>query len=323
MTSVDLRRLRYFVSVAELGSVTRAAKNLYIAQPALSHHIKQLEDALGGELFARSVRGVQLTALGEELLGHARTILREMDLLLTGLRRAPAEPEGTVVIAMAPTIGLVLASGILEAVLSKLPRIRVQIRETMSRDVPDLIRGSAIDYALSYDIVSERGVASSPVFVEDSYLFGSWAKAKACGLKRNQDLPFDTLRSLPLFLSGPANAFREKFEQTALARRFALQIAGEVDSLTIRRDLASKGLAFTILSGTTIMAGPEDRDIYAARIVRPRIRRQVCFVRAAAGVPSRAAREVAVLIDQTLQRVLAKSGWVGASRVRKTSLLDI
>jgi len=323
MSSVDVRRLRYFVSVAEFGSVTRAAKELYIAQPALSHHIKQLEEELGGELFARSVRGVQLTAMGEELLRHARTILRDVDLLLTGLRRVPAEPEGTVVIGMAPTIGSVLAGGVFEAVSSKLPRIRVQIRETMSRDIPDLIRGGAIDYALSYDIAPERGVSSLPVFVEDSYLFGSWTKARSLGLERSKDLPFDALRSIPLFMSGPANAFREKFQQTALAHRFVPSIAGEVDSLTVRRDLALRGIGFTILSGTSIMARPDDRDVYAAKIVRPRIRRQICFVRPAETAPSRAASSVAKLIDQTLRRLLAKSAWAGAGRVRKTSLLDL
>lgn len=323
MSSFDLRRLRYFVSVAELGSVTRAAKELYIAQPALSQHIKQLEEELGGALFARTARGVQLTTLGAKLLVHTRTILNEIDVLLQDLKEAPPEPEGIVVIGMAPTIGSVLTGGILEAVTTTLPNVRVQIRETMSRDIPELIRTAAIDYALSYDIAAERGISSSPIFFEDSFLVGSWAKAKALNLQRGRDIPFDALSAIPLFLSSPANAFRDKLEQTALYHRFTLRIAAEVDSLTIRRDLALKGIAFTILSATAIMAGSDDRDVYAARIVRPRIRRQICFVRPEGGTPSRAAQEVAQLIDQTLRKLLSNSAWAGASRLRKSSLLNL
>ena len=323
MSSFDLRRLRYFVGVAEIGSVTRAAKALYIAQPALSHHVKQLEEEVGGELFARSARGVQLTTLGEKLLVHARAILNEIDVMLQDMREAPSKPEGTVVIGMAPTIGSVLAGGVIEAVSAALPRVRVQIRETMSRDVPDLIRGGAIDYALSYDIPSARGMISSPVFLEDSYLVGSRAKATALNLDPGKDIAFDALSAVPLLLSGPANAFREKIEQTALARHFALTIMAEVDSLAIRRDLALRGIAFTILSGTTITAGPEDSAIYAARIVRPRIRRQICFVRPEKASASRAAIEVARLIDQTLRNLLSSSAWTGAGRLRKTSLPDL
>ena len=322
MSSFDLRRLRYFVAVAELGSVTRAAKALYIAQPALSLHIKQLEEEVGGDLFGRSARGVQLTTLGGKLLVHARAILNEIDVMLQDLREAPSEPEGTVVIGMAPTIGSVLAGGVIEAVSNALPRVRVQIRETMSRDVPDLIRGGAIDYALSYDIPPARGMTSAPVFLEDSYLVGSWARAKVLKLER-ADVPFDALSAVPLLLSGPANAFREKLEQTALARHFALNIVAEVDSLAVRRDLALRGIAFTILSGTTIAAGPDDSDVYAARIVRPRIRRQICFVQPEKPSASRAAIEVARLIDATLRKLLRTSAWTGAGRLRKTTLTDL
>lgn len=322
MSSFDLRRLRYFVAVAERGSVTRAARHLYIAQPALSQHIKQLEEEVGGALFRRSARGVDLTVLGEKLLAHARSILNEIDALLQDLRQAPSEPQGRVVIGMAPTIGHVLAGSILEAVSATLPHVRVQIRETMSRDVPDLILGGAIDYALTYDIAARRGMASSPVFLEDSFVVGSWAKAKALKLQRTKDLAFDTLRGIPLFLSGPANAFRGKLEQTALARRFALDIGAEVDSLTIRRDLALRGVAFTVLSGTAIDVRPGDPDVYAARIVRPRIQRQICFVRPERWSPSRAAREVLQLVDHTLRGVLGNAAWAGATRLRRRSLLD-
>ena len=323
MSSFDLRRLRYFVAVAELGTVTSAARELYVAQPALSNHIKKLEEEVGGELFTRSPRGVQLTKLGEKLHSHARTILNEIDMLRSDLRGGPSEPEGTVVIGMAPTIGTILAGAVLEAVTKRLPRVRVQIRETMSRDLPDLIRGGALDYALSYDIATVRGVQSTPVFLEDSYLVGLWSKAKGWkNLERKRDVPFDALQGIPLFLSGPANAFREKLEQTALRRRVELHIVAEVDSLAIRRDLALRGAGFTILSGTAIHANPEAKDVFAARIVRPRILRQICFVRPSTAPTSRAAIEVAQVIDQTLRALLDQAAWTGASPRRRSSLVS-
>jgi LysR family nitrogen assimilation transcriptional regulator len=323
MSDFDLRRLRYFIAVAELGSVTRAAKELYIAQPALSKHIRQLEEQVGRELFSRSAQGVQLTSVGMRLLDHARRTLAEMDRLLQELQdSSQIGPEGTVVIGMAPTIGAILAGSLVEAQSTALPLVRLQIRETMSRDIPDLIRGGAIDYALSYDIASQRGVRSAGVFTEDSYLYGSWTQARRLRLERDKDIPFDTLAKIPLLLSGPANAFRGKIEQTALARRFRLDIVAEVDSLAIRRDLASKGLAFTILSGTTIRR-PHDRDVYAARIVRPRIRRQICYVTPEGPTRSRAALSVAELIDGLLRTILGGSGWAGAQRLRKASLISL
>ena len=73
---MELRHLRYFVSVAEQGSVSRAAQKLFIAQPALSTQIKQLEEEVGAQLLVRVPRGVQLTAAGVAFLEDARAILR-------------------------------------------------------------------------------------------------------------------------------------------------------------------------------------------------------------------------------------------------------
>ena len=99
-----------------------------------------LSDLATADIVTRSPRGVQLTKLGEKLNGHARTILNEIEMLRGNLRGAPSEPEGTVVIGLAPTIGTIITASVLEAITEKLPRVRVQIRESMSRDLPDLIR---------------------------------------------------------------------------------------------------------------------------------------------------------------------------------------
>src|SRR5712675_3571867 len=89
---MELRHLRYFIAVAEMGSLTEAAKlRLYTSQPSLSRQIRDLEDEVGVELLSRSVNGVELTAAGKAFLNHARLALMQVDAAVEAARRA-AEP---------------------------------------------------------------------------------------------------------------------------------------------------------------------------------------------------------------------------------------
>ena len=77
---MELRHLRYFIAVAETGSLTVAAeRRLYTSQPSLSRQIRDLEEEVGAELFNRSARGVELTAAGKAFLDHARLALSQVD----------------------------------------------------------------------------------------------------------------------------------------------------------------------------------------------------------------------------------------------------
>jgi DNA-binding transcriptional LysR family regulator len=94
LAAMSLAQVEYFVAVAETSHVGRAATRLHVAQPAVSRQIRNLEDELGTQLFFRTPRGMQLSAHGEEFLGRARTILREVeaarqDFRARGSRRAP------------------------------------------------------------------------------------------------------------------------------------------------------------------------------------------------------------------------------------------
>ena len=85
---MELRHLRYFIAVAEIGSLTEAAKHrLYTSQPSLSRQIRDLEAEVGVELLSRSVHGVELTDAGKAFLDHARVVLMHVDAAVETARR--------------------------------------------------------------------------------------------------------------------------------------------------------------------------------------------------------------------------------------------
>src|SRR5258708_6315262 len=93
--TMELRHLRYFVAVAEEGSLTLAAeKRLHTAQPSLSRQIRDLEYEVGVQLMSRSVHGIELTAAGRAFLDHARLALTQAETAAEAARRAaqPAKP---------------------------------------------------------------------------------------------------------------------------------------------------------------------------------------------------------------------------------------
>ena len=256
---------------------------------------------------------MRLTELGKKLVEESRLLLRDIRMLQDRLSDGLRDPEGMVIIGVAQTIGAVLVLPLLDLAAKQISRVRIQIREVMSSDIPDLLRSESIDFALSYNIPSGRGIQSTDFFSEDLYLVGTRKAAKTFFNRADlSDLSFVDLDNIPLYLSARSNVFRDILERIARNRNIKLNIVAEVDSVAIRKHIALSGLGFTILSGTTIREEMRRRTIFAARITHPHIRRKICFVRQSGNVLSRAAQEVAVLVTQTLALLAAKDRWPGA-----------
>jgi DNA-binding transcriptional LysR family regulator len=143
----DFRGLRYFVAVAEELHFTRAAERLYIAQPALSEHIRRLEDELGVELFRRTTRKVELTAAGEEFLSRARRILAEADEALADASRAARGETGRIRVATGATAGLELVPRALRAFREARPAVHLDLRQSDWEDYTYGLRDGSVEAA--------------------------------------------------------------------------------------------------------------------------------------------------------------------------------
>src|SRR3954467_9835112 len=93
--SMELRHLRYFVAVAEAGSLTLAARKLHTSQPSLSRQIRDLEDEAGAQMLTRGARGIELSPGGRAFLDHARSVLSQVEAATEAARRVahPAKPR--------------------------------------------------------------------------------------------------------------------------------------------------------------------------------------------------------------------------------------
>jgi DNA-binding transcriptional LysR family regulator len=124
---MDIRDLRTFVVVAELASFSRAAEQLHLAQPAVSQHVKRLERDLGAAVLRRSTRRVELTAVGQQLLRRARSILAEVEHAEQDVRLLESGRAGRVSVGFVGTATYDLLPRVARRVRQQLPDVALEL----------------------------------------------------------------------------------------------------------------------------------------------------------------------------------------------------
>jgi DNA-binding transcriptional LysR family regulator len=162
----DLRQMRYFVKVAELGGFTAAAAELHVAQQAVSQQIKATERVLGVSLLRRAPRAVTLTPAGAVFLREAKRVLNAADRLADRTRAAARGEVGPLRIAYTLTSAYETFPELQAALEAALPGLDVRAREVFGSDVPALLRNGDFDVALAPRFPLPEGLASQPLRVE-------------------------------------------------------------------------------------------------------------------------------------------------------------
>ncbi|HEY3689032.1 MAG TPA: LysR substrate-binding domain-containing protein [Pseudonocardiaceae bacterium] len=159
---VDLRKLRYFVAVAEHLHFGRAAEALHIAQPVLSRQIKVLEDDLKAPLFVRDKRATELTPAGAQLLAEARPLLANAAALRRRVTRVARGPA-TFVVGFMP--GLIVTAPI-RALVSRHPELTVEVIRTTWADQTDVIHDGRADVSFVRLPIDQQGLTIQQLHTE-------------------------------------------------------------------------------------------------------------------------------------------------------------
>lgn len=162
VADLDLRKLRYFVAVAEELNFGRAARRLHIAQPVLSRQIRSLEDDLGVRLLVRDTRGTSLTEAGTQLLEDARFLLSESKALRERLSRAAA-PTGTVRVGVMPGLLATAAARHFEAAH---PSWRAEVTPVGWADQIEAVSSRRLDVVFAREPLDHRGLGTTPLLEE-------------------------------------------------------------------------------------------------------------------------------------------------------------
>ena len=313
---MEIRQLKYFVRIVELGSVSRAAADLFIAQPALSHQISNLEDELKVKLLSRSVRGVSATEAGEVFYRHARAMLRQMDRMRTDVQHAGDYPQGLVSVGLPSSAATLLAPSLIAEAASRYPDIQLQITESLSGHLEELVVNGRIEMSLLFDPLapdtstSRRKVSSHldvrPLLIEDLFLLS------ANGVGEGDEVSLAQAASCALALPGRSNVTRQIIDAAFQAAGVEMKVLAELDSLATIRAVVASGVGATIGSAS-IPGGTA--GLRVQRVTEPALQRRLSLCTFDIVPLSSAAHRVVELISEVTERLVAAGQWPGASPV--------
>jgi len=146
---MELRHLRYFVAVAEMENVSRAALKLHVSQPALSRQIRDLEDELGFPLLERSAKSVRLTEAGRVFLAESKSVLHRAEEAVTAARTVATGSRAELHVGYAPTLTARILPPALRAFQSAMPNVRVKLHDLSTEEMLAGLRERKLHLALT------------------------------------------------------------------------------------------------------------------------------------------------------------------------------
>jgi len=268
--SISLRRIKSFVAVADLGGFRKAADELSMSQPALSAHIKELEEELGMRLLRRTTRQVRLTEDGELFLARVRRTLADFESAIGEMKKHATVQRGRVSVAFVPSIAASILPGILSGFARKHPDITVRISDERTEVIESRLRRNEVDFAVCpewhrhSDFEFER-IADDPYYA----IF-----PKTHALAKERKVTLRKFSTYPLVLMRPGLNMRDVMDAAAGSAGVVLRPIHEVYNHDTLIGIVAAGLGIGAMPRLTLSM-IKHPQLATARISDPEIRRSI------------------------------------------------
>jgi LysR family transcriptional regulator, regulatory protein for tcuABC len=314
---MELRQLRYFVKVVEVGSISRAAMDLDLVQSALSQQITRLEGELSTRLLQRTPQGVTPTEAGVAFFREAQLTLRHAEQAVRSAQQSRL--TGTVSVGLAPTTAAVLGLPLMQAMRERYPDVRLHMVESLSGHLSAMLNARQLDLAILFDspirasqhLQTARRWSVLPLIEEDIFLIAARQTRSSAA---PQSLRMAQLAQEPLILPTGPHGLRSTLNAAFARANVTPQVTLEIDSLAMLMDAVCSGLGATLQPWAAVARMVQERDLlYMARIADHQVTRVNLLCALSDDELSPAALATRVVMGDCVRGLVQSGAWQGVT----------
>ncbi|MDZ4073315.1 MAG: LysR substrate-binding domain-containing protein [Hylemonella sp.] len=306
---MELRQIRYFVRVVELGSMSRAALELDMVQSALSQQISRLEGELSTRLLQRSSKGVTPTEAGLAFFREAQLTLRHAEQAARAAQQARL--SGSVSVGLAPTTAAVLGLPLLRAMRERYPDVRLHLVESMSGHVTTMLNARQLDLAVLFNTDPGRRWSVMPLLEEKLYYIRARSSVKG---KLPAQVRAASLKGAPLIMPTGGHGLRAALDAVFSRARIQPTVVAEIDSLSMLMDAVEAGLGGSLQPWAAVSRYRDAAERFAlSELADPLARRRNMLCSLSDDELSPAGLAARVVLADCVRELVRSGRWVGAS----------
>jgi len=313
---MELRQLRAFVKVIEVGSISRAAIDLNVVQSALSQQITKLESELATRLLQRSPQGVTPTEAGVAFFREAQLTLRHAEQAVRAAQESRL--SGTVSVGMAPTTAAVLGLPLMRALRERYPDVRLHMVESLSGHLTSMLNARQLDLAVLFDshllpsphLQSARRWSVWPLLEEDLFFISAKNKTRT---QMSSTIMLSQLKAEPLILPTGPHGLRSTLDAAFARAKLEPDVALEIDSLALLMEAVEEGLGATLQPWAAVARFPDAAErFHMARIADAHVQRVNVLCSLSEDELSPVALAARVVLKDCAHQLVSQGIWTGA-----------